>query len=460
MADETRLPFEIDDQVDDSLVTAYGGVPVLIEWYRASGAAEAVRQGVRVKARRRGLSESELVESFLTLWLSGGERCEDFGRLREDAALQALIGHEFPAAQTARDFLEGFDEAGLPLWQAGERARVPSESAAQQGLGRANGAVVSALQGRVVQETATLDVDATILESDKQAAQATYDGRRGYQPVFVLWAEQDVIVADEFRDGNVPAGSGNLRLVKRAVEALPKGVKAIRVRGDSALYETELLRWLEAQKIEYAISADMSRELSAAVRALPESAWSLEREEADALRQWAEVVFVPGEGEFHKDAPCLRRYLAIRILKKQGSLFSDGSDRRHFCVATNRAGEGLEILRWHRGKAGTIEHAHDVLTNELAAEALPSQKFGANAAWVRLNVLLYNLLSSFKRIALPGEFLKAKPKRLRFLLFNVVGKVVRHARETLLRLASEPARAFLARARLHIHLPQPKLAGV
>jgi len=455
-----RMAFEIDEKVDDSLVTAHGGVPVLLEWYRVSGAHQAVGEGVRVKARQRGLSESELVESFLALWLSGGERCEDFTRLREDAALSELVGHEFPAAQTARDFLEGFQEEGLPLWQAGAKASVPSESAALEGLKRANGAVVSALQERVLEETATLDVDATILESDKRAAKATYDGRRGYQPVFVLWAEQDVIVADEFRDGNVPAGSGNLRVVQRAISALPNRVKAIRVRGDSALYEGDLLRWLEKEKHEYAISADMSRELSAAVRGLPEEAWALDGEESDALRQWAEVAFVPDDGEYRKDAPCVRRYLAIRILKKQGSLFADGTDRRHFCVATNRDGDGLEILRWHRQKAGTIEHAHDVLTNDLAAEALPSQKFGANAAWVRMNVLLYNLLSSFKRIALPGEFLKAKPKRLRFLLFNVVAKVVRHARETLLRLTSEAVRRLMDRARTQIHLPQPSLTGV
>src|ERR1700730_1013220 len=42
---------------------------------------------------------------------------------------------------------------------------------------------------------------------------------------------------------------------------------------------------------------------------------------------------------------------------------------------TNRsdpqAGSGLELIRWHRQKAGTIEHAHDVLMNELAGAALP-----------------------------------------------------------------------------------------
>jgi len=119
---------------------------------------------------------------------------------------------------------------------------------------------------------------------------------------------------------------------------------------------------------------------------------------------------------------------------------------RHFCIVTNRSdpdgGSGLDLIRWHRGKAGTIEHAHDVLINELAAAALPSQKFGANAAWLRLNVILYNLLSADKRVGLPEEFHTARPKRLRSLLLNTVGKVVRYACETLLRCTKEIARAL------------------
>ena len=59
-----------------------------------------------------------------------------------------------------------------------------------------------------------------------------------------------------------------------------------------------------------------------------------------------------------------------------------------------------------------MEHAHDVLMNELAGAALPSQKFGANAAWLRLNVILYNLLSAYKRVGRPEEFHTARPKRL------------------------------------------------
>jgi hypothetical protein len=98
--------------------------------------------------------------------------------------------------------------------------------------------------------------------------------------------------------------------------------------------------------------------------------------------------------------------------------------------------------------------------NELAGWALPSQKFGANAAWLRLNALLYNLLSAFKRVGLPEDLREARPKRLRFLVFNSVGKVVRHARQTLLRFATDLARTLADAPRVIFNLPRPHLAGV
>lgn len=49
-----------------------------------------------------------------------------------------------------------------------------------------------------------------------------------------------------------------------------------------------------------------------------------------------------------------------------------------------------------------------------------------------MNVLTYNLLTALKRLTLPGDLRTTRPKRLRFWLFNTVGKVVAHARRTLL----------------------------
>ena len=287
MTAQTRLPFELDQRPEAGVLTAHGGVPLLIEAFRTSGAAAVLNASVVIKRRKRGLAPSELVEGLLSLWAAGGERCEDLAPLREDAALALLLGHGLPAPQTARDFLEAFGEAAPPLWQ-GERAAVPGEGPRLHGLAHANRRLVAWLQQRAPRATATIDVDATILESHKRSALATYDGRTGYQPVVALWAEQDVILADEFRDGNVPAGTGNRRLVERAVAALPPGVDQILVRADSAAYEHELLRWLAARGFGYGISADMR----AAPRRPPRSALGARR--ASWRRRSAPCPRAPG----------------------------------------------------------------------------------------------------------------------------------------------------------------------
>lgn len=453
-----RLDYEIDTELEEGLVTAHAGVPGLVEAFRQTGAAAVVEASVRFKTRKRGLTSSQFAESFFALWAAGGERCEDFEHLRQDKALSHLIGHDLPAPQTARDFLEQFHEEGLPLLQEG-KASVPSESAALQGLAAANTELILDLQCRRPIRTATLDADGTVIASSKQAAKRAYDGERGYQPTLVVWAEHDVVIADEFRDGNVPAGSGNRRVIEKAVRALPTGIDKIYMRGDSAFYEHELMTWMDSQAIAYAISADMSQQLKACIEALPEDHWKSAGEETDAIREWAEVNYVPSDGNWSKDAVTPRRYLAIRIRPRQGELLRCGAKVRHFAVVTNRSdpdgGSGLDLIRWHRAKAGTIEHVHDVLKNELAAAALPSQKFGANAAWLRLNVLLYNLLSVFKRVGLPEELHTARPKRLRFLLLNTIGRVIRHARETLLRLGLAAGRSLADAGRTALNLARP-----
>ena len=262
---QTRLPFELDQRAETGALTAHGGVPLVIEAFRVSGAAAVVDEQVSIKRRQRGLRPSQLVEGLFSLWAAGGERCDDLTVLREDAALALLLGHGLPAPQTARDFLEAFDEAVPPLWQ-GETCQAQGEGQRLQGLAKASRRLIGFLQERRPQAVATIDVDATILESQKRTAHWTYDGRTGYQPVIALWAEQDVVLTDARlapsgdlggrrgaarRDGNVPAGSGNRRVVEQALAALPAGVDEVRLRGDSALYEQALLRWLDAKGIGY-----------------------------------------------------------------------------------------------------------------------------------------------------------------------------------------------------------------
>src|SRR4029077_13214872 len=125
---------------------------------------------------------------------------------------------------------------------------------------------------------------------------------------------------------------------------------------------------------------------------------------ADVLNYW------PDEEERPEGAGPLR-YIAIRMRKRQGELFADGSEVKHFVVASNQwEWDAARLLEWQREKAGTIEALHHVLKNELAAGVMPCGRLGANAAWLRLAVMTHNVLTALKRLALPAEWLTARPK--------------------------------------------------
>ena len=257
--------------------------------------------------------------------------------------------------------------------------------------------------------------------------------------------ETGLVLAEQFRDGNVPAQMEPLEVARRAFAALPGTVNEYYYRGDSACHESHLVNWLRDEQreggpsghISFAISARMSEALHAAIQVVPEAEWQPYGEpDLAEIRECAEVPFVPGEKAEKKDAPPLR-YVAIRIRKQQGELFADGSRGRHFAVLSNLwEWKAARLIEWHREKAGTIELVHDVIKNELGGGVLPSKYFGANAAWLRLAVIAHNVLAALKRLALPPELLTARPKRLRFLIFNTPGRLVHHARRLLLRLAA------------------------
>jgi hypothetical protein len=263
--------------------------------------------------------------------------------------------------------------------------------------------------------------------------------------MLAVWAETGLVLADQFRDGNVPAQMAPREVAQRAFAALPRTVQEYYYRGDSACHESGLVNWLRDEqrpggprgRIGFAISARMSEPLHAAIRVVPESDWQPYGTPHPAeVRECADVPFVPSEKTEKKDLQPLR-YVAIRIRHKQGELFEDGSAVRHFAVLSNRWElRPARLIEWHREKAGTIEFVHDVIKNDLGGGVLPSKYFGANAAWLRLAVIAHNVLAALKRLALPPELLTARPKRLRFLLFNTPGRLVHHARSLLLRLAA------------------------
>ena len=83
--------------------------------------------------------------------------------------------------------------------------------------------LVGFVQNNRAERTATLDMDATLVETEKADALWCYKGYRAYQPINTWWAEQGMVVHTEFRDGNVPAGLSRGGCLRRRLSVFLRG---------------------------------------------------------------------------------------------------------------------------------------------------------------------------------------------------------------------------------------------
>jgi len=438
-----KTPFVLDPRPLTEASSPHVGALAVSRAFRSLAVPGLIAANLKLRKRQRGFSEGQMIEALVLLQTVGGECPEDIRLLAHDPCLERGLGYRPPKVTAAREFLELFHDESLEELRparAEQKSFILPSSGPVAALSQVQSGCVRRIaklyeeQGET-QRMATIDQDATIIESHKQAALAHYDDGRGYQPMVALWAELDLVVADEFRDGNVPAKQAPLTCAQMAFATLPASVKTRYFRGDAACHENELIQWLRAPEralesggaIGFAISAVMSAALVQAVAQIPEKQWTTISTEADGtLRQWAEVVFVPGEASEQKESQPLR-YVGLRLLKPQGVLFADGSDRKHHAVLSNLWDwAGARLLQWHREKAGTIEHTHDEVKNELGGGHMPSQHFAVNAAWFKMALLTYNITSAIKRMCFEPEHRNARLKKFRLLLIHVMGRMNRN----------------------------------
>jgi hypothetical protein len=460
MNQQCLLPFEVKVTPENDKVTARVGLTLVVETLRAFGMNKVIKRLLKIRQRHSGYRETQMVENFVMMLADGGSCVADMEVLGADAGLCRLLGRAFPSADAAFDFLYAFhDDTLIEQAKANRKpeqvAYIVEENAALRGLGRVNCEFVRRIVQPLSPKQATLDHDGTIQECHKQAALPHYKGGRGYQPSCIVWAEYGLAWVDEYRDGNVPAAMSNLPLIQRGFAALPDGIETLFFRADSACYDEAVLQWLADPKrpdgpqgyIGFAISADMTQPLHDVCKATTD--WSLFEDRVDETVEWADIEFTPGQ--WPKDASPLR-YVALRIRQKQATL-DGGFATKYLAVVSNREEQlpGDDLIRWHRKKAGTIELLHDVSKNELGAKVPPSAKFGANAAWYRFTLLTLNVLTAMKLHALADSLNKARPKRLRYTVFTLPGKLSCHSKKLIVTVgqrAEQLAGLITARAKL------------
>jgi hypothetical protein len=204
-----------------------------------------------------------------------------------------------PSPSAAFRYLAAFHDEEQEKERADGKAFIPRKNEHLRGLAQVNRDLVGKVQGRAPEQTATLDLDATLVETSKQEALYSYQGFKAYQPLSVYWAEQELLLFTEFRDGNMQAGHEILRVLQEGLALLPEGVQQVRLRRDTSDYQHELLRFCGCDlaqnrcfdRTEVAVGCDVTLAFRQAVAEVAKSAWR--PLSADSEREWAEVCFVP-----------------------------------------------------------------------------------------------------------------------------------------------------------------------
>ena len=301
-------------------------------------------------------------------------------------------------------YLSEFHDTAEESKRLAHTAFVPAASGALLGLRRVNAEMVGFFQRHARHTRATLDMDATLVETHKQKALYSYKEHKAYQPLSTYWAEADQIVHSEFRvedapgrDGNVPEGHQQLRVLRESLGYMPSGVERVMLRSDTAGYQRELLKYCAEGRderfgvIEFAIGVDVTAEFKRAIGEVEEEDWhELRRSvgscEVPTGQQWAEVCFVPNWIGHSKNNPEYR-FIAIRERLRKPPLPGMESqlelsipviempDRGWYKVTgvvTNLGIPGDELIGWYRQRCGKGEEVHGVLKEDLAGGRLPS----------------------------------------------------------------------------------------
>ena len=92
-----------------------------------------------------------------------------------------------PSPSAVFRYLWGFHEQGEESKREAHTAFIPAANEALSGLGKVNGDLVGFVQSRRPHHQATLDMDASLVETEKREAQYSYKKSKAYQPLSTYW---------------------------------------------------------------------------------------------------------------------------------------------------------------------------------------------------------------------------------------------------------------------------------
>ena len=360
-------------------------------------------------------------DKFLTLIASaiaGGDCIDDAGALRAGGT-ERVLGFRVKAASTLGTFLRSFRWGHVRQLDRVSRELLARAWAAGAGPGSAS---------------LTIDLDSTICETyglKKQGAlHHGYTGVRGYHPLLAVAAGTGDVLMARLREGRANTARGAAHFLTETIGRVRAAgaTGQLTMRADSGFYAHAVVAVCRTMGVRFSITIRQQRSVRRLIEAIPESAWTPIPYWISGGADVAETTYTPFAGE--KDATPVR-LIVRRVKPTPGSQLALFATYDFHAFVTDRDGETLVLEADHRRHA-EIENAIRDLKYGMALNHLPSGKFGANGAWLSVQVIAHNLARWTARLGLGAGIITTKTLRRR--LFAVAGRLTRSARRVTLHL--------------------------
>jgi hypothetical protein len=389
-------------------------------------------------------SPGRVIRDLAVMLADGGDALCDLGAVREQEALFGPVASDSTAYRLIEriaadpDALEALrgarGEARSRAWRRGARPRLIE-----------------------------IDLDATLLvaHSDKDGAAGNYKGGFGFHPMLAYLDGSEEALAGLLRPGNASANTAadKIAVLDAALAQLPKRVaarEAILVRADSAGATHELIDFCRDGRLRFSVGFDLTEPIRTAILGLGEDAWvpalTQDGEPRDHDGAWVAEITEPLD---LAGWPARSRVIVRRERPHPGAQlsFTDHDGHRFQAILTDQPDTDIAYLEArHRGHARVEDRIK--AGKDTGMDKLPFRDYQMNAVWLELSLIAQDLIAWTKALALAGELARSEPKRLRYRLLHVAGRLAFHARQAILHLdrdwpwASELANAFARLAAL------------
>jgi hypothetical protein len=375
-----------------------------------------------IKQRRRGHDPGRVIRDLAVMLVDGGECVSDLGAVREQDVLFGVVASDSTAFRIVDRIASepGMLDA-VRVAHARARARFWELGGAPQRL--------------------TLDVDATLItaHSEKEKAAGNYKGGYGFHPLQVYLDETREALGGLLRPGN--AGSNTAEdhkmVIDRALAQVPaEYVESLEilVRADTAGATHGLVDYCREGNMRFSVGYELTEPVRSAILTIAEDAWVLALDQDGSERDNGEVCEITDTVDLSA-WPENSRLIVRRERPHPGAQlsFTDHDGYRFQAILTDQPDEDIAVLECrHRQHAHVEDRIRDDKDTGLAK--FPFKEFALNEVWLQIVALAHDLIVWTQALALDRELAKAEPKRLRYRLLHVAGRLAFSGRRAKLHL--------------------------